>query len=214
VWKVFVDPVHPYPNAKELLGFCVAHYTFPLEQLRPLNKLRVAIPRSAAVVPVPASPEYKEMEEAFRSVSGSAEVETGAEETSSAATSDSTPAEGAVKSEPPPVSSTVINSCAQGRNERQWAFVSYHHLRERLEDTVLHLLERLYGRRWYCSCGGNGLHTGFTWTDPPSGNTSREAPQLSPPTCYCAGDLDVFRAALHSEQLNIGTSARLQSFYM
>ena len=34
VWHAFADPVDKYPSAKELLGFCAAHYLFPLLHLK------------------------------------------------------------------------------------------------------------------------------------------------------------------------------------
>jgi hypothetical protein len=34
VWHTFADPKHRYPSAKELLGFCTAHYLFPLQHLQ------------------------------------------------------------------------------------------------------------------------------------------------------------------------------------
>jgi hypothetical protein len=198
VWKVFMDPVQPYPNAKELLSLCAAHYTFPLEQLRPLTALRLAKNQP------PSSPGFEGLQgAAFARREAASEVETGSGETSSEATSESTPADSDDQSELPAVPTTAVYSCAEGRDERQWAFVSYHRLRERLEDTVLHLLERLYGRRWYCSCGGKGLDTGFVWED------HQEVPHPKSTTCRCAADLDVLRTSLHSEQLSIGTRVTL-----
>lgn len=34
VWRTFAEPNQKYPKAKDLLGFCEAHYLFPLEHLR------------------------------------------------------------------------------------------------------------------------------------------------------------------------------------
>jgi hypothetical protein len=194
VWKVFMDPVQPYPNAKELLSLCAAHYTFPLEQLRPLTALRLAKNQP------PASPAFEGLQgAAFARREAASEVETGSGETSSEATSESTPADSDDQSDLPAVPTTAVYSCAQGRDERQWAFVSYHRLREKLEDTVLHLLERFYGRRWYCSCGKKGRDAVFAWKARPAANT-----------CSCAAHLDAFSASLHSEQDSIGTCIPVQ----
>lgn len=34
VWQTFSSPLQKYPNYMDLLGFCIAHYTYPLELLR------------------------------------------------------------------------------------------------------------------------------------------------------------------------------------
>lgn len=194
VWIVFADPVNPYPNARQLLGFCVAHYMFPLRHLRPrLPRVHSGRPRAAAG--------GDSLKSGWGDSSTASSPSTDPEMSSARLSADGQDTPTSSKGTPPVAAALEGAEAAEGRDERQWAFVSYHHLREDLEDTVLHLLERLYGRRWYCSCRASTASApGLVWEETSTAEGGAALP--SPGACTCAGDLDAFRAALYCEQLN------------
>jgi hypothetical protein len=130
---VFGEPVHSYPSARTLLGFCLAHYQFPLQHMR-------------------VTPHAADARQSDNVVDDAASSSAGSTQDGVSATAVDDAQWNAEGIQAPSGESEESDDRAHHRG----AFVSYHHLLHSLEHTVLRLLEDLYGPRWHCRCATSG----------------------------------------------------------